>query len=64
MNVMGGVMKVTGGGEGPYVELSYGFSSNMTLSPRAARQLAARIYVAARAAERITATEGPEQRER
>lgn len=61
---MGGVMKVEGGGEGPFVELSYSYSSNMTLSPQAARKLAARIYVAARAAERITDTEGPEQRER
>ena len=53
MNVMAGVKVLQGGGEAPFVEFRIG-SVSENLSPTKARQLAARLYLAARAAERIT----------
>ena len=56
--MLGGVKALEGGGEGPFVELAVDAFKN-NLRPPEARQLAARLYVAARAAERITAATDP-----
>ena len=56
MNVLGGVKALQHGGEGPFVVL-YIQGSTENLSPARARQLAARLYLAARAAERMAAKE-------
>lgn len=62
--MLAGVKATQGGGEGPFVELTVKdtyFTVVSNLSPAEARQLAARLYIAARAAERITRKELQEE---
>lgn len=61
---MGGVLELEGGGEDAFVTVRLSTYATHNLRVAEARKLAARIYVAARAAERIKATEGPEERTR